>query len=162
MGGTHVVYQSIHNGSQNLPEGERGHNQVQWNSNQGQLNNQVNTINTTFTRPVGFQTSQAQFVPVNVRPSNVIVNGPSTSVLNGSKINNINTSNVVVVNRNLTNAQDNTQRSNIVLSNPPLVISNPNVHFRSSLQTGSQVNPVHEFKTVRAQQFIQSPVFVRP
>jgi len=58
----------------------------------------------------------------NKQPS-FVVNGQSNLPLASSKVNAINTSNVVTVNRNFAPIQD-TQRTNVVVSNPPFVVSN--------------------------------------
>lgn len=104
-------------------------------------------------------------MPAVYRPTNVVYNNSPSFGLNGSRLNQVNTSNVVFANRNVTAVQDNIQRTNVVVPNPPpVLISNQNVNFRPSLQIASKVvPPVSEVRTVRPHQFnIQTPVYVRP
>lgn len=61
--------------------------------------------------------------------------------MSSSRVNTINTSNVVIANRNLSQIQD-FQKNNVVVSNQaPIYVNNPSVAVNKSIvQFGSRVN----------------------
>jgi hypothetical protein len=93
------------------------------------LNNQVNSSVVVPT----FQQTQTNFVNFQ-RPTNTLINQQSNVPLSASKVNTVNTSNVVTVNRNLNQTPVIVNRPQVFINTPPVAVNNTPVFVNNTAQ----------------------------